>query len=88
MGYYEKMDQIYDHFLKILASYLLRFHQIACLPESKGEGSKNFLPEPDSSKTFWQLGCQVATLFAPLPWPYLWTGFETRDTYELTMTQG
>ena len=32
-----------------------------------GEGSKNFLPEPDSSKTFWQLGCQVATLFPPLP---------------------
>ena len=27
---------------------------------------KNFLSEPDSLKTFWQLGCQVATLFAPL----------------------
>ena len=60
------MDQIHDHFLKILASYLLRFHRIGCLWESKGEGSKNFLPEPDSSKNFWQLGRQVATLFPPL----------------------
>ena len=60
------MGLIYDHFLKIIASYLLRFHRIACLWESKGEGSKNFLPEPDSSKTFWQLGCQVAKLFPPL----------------------
>ena len=27
---------------------------------------QNFLPESNSSKTFWQLGCQVATLFPPL----------------------
>ena len=43
------------------------YHQIVLLQESGGEGSKNFLPESNSSKTFWQLGCQVATLFRPLP---------------------
>ena len=24
----------------------------------------------------------------PLPWPYLWTDFETKGTYGLPMTQG
>ena len=60
------MYQIFDHFLKILVSFLLRFHRIACLLESAGQGSKNFLSEPHSSKSFWQLGCQVATLSPPL----------------------
>ena len=41
--------------------------QLICLIMSKcREGSKHFLLEPDLSKTFWQLGCQVATLFLPL----------------------
>ena len=30
---------------------------------------QNFLPEPDSSKTFWHLGSQDPALFAPLPYP-------------------
>ena len=66
LAYYEKMDKKYEYFLKILVSFLLCFYRIACLWESAEERSKNFLPEPDSSKTFWQLGCQVATLFPPL----------------------
>ena len=28
---------------------------------------KNFLPDADSLKTFWHLGCQDAALFPPLP---------------------
>ena len=44
--------------------------------KKEGERSKNFLSEPDSSKTFWQLGCQVAALFPPLVggWVGVWLG--------------
>ena len=55
------------HFVEILISFLFHYHWIVWLRKSLGEGSKIFLPDPDSSKTFWQLGCQVATLFPPLP---------------------
>ena len=66
-GYYEKRDKKSVHFVKLSISFLLHFHQIVRSQESAGERSKNFLSEPNSSKTFWQLGCQVAALFAPLP---------------------
>ena len=54
------------YFLQILILFLLRYHRIVWSWECVGEWSKIFLPEADSSKSFWQLGCQVATLFAPL----------------------
>ena len=60
------MDPKYVHFVKVSISFILLYYQIVRLQESAGERSKNFLSEPDSSKTFWQLGCQVATLFPPL----------------------
>ena len=46
--------------VKILISFLL--HPICSIARRV----KTFLPQPDSSKTFWQLGCQVAALFPPL----------------------
>ena len=60
------MDKKHVHFVKILITFFLRLHQIIGLRVNAGEGSKNLLPEPDSSNAFWQLGCQVAALFTPL----------------------
>ena len=32
--------------------------------------------------------CVCVRVCPPLPWPYLWTDFETKGTYGLPMTQG
>ena len=32
--------------------------------------------------------CVCVRVCPPLPWPYLWTNFETKGTYGLPMTQG
>ena len=55
------------YFLRILILFLLRYLRIVWSYESVEEWSKNFLPESDSLKYFWRLGCQVANLFAPSP---------------------
>ena len=54
------------YFLKIKVSLYSINLKLFDRKRVREKDPKNFLSEPDSLKTFWQLGCQVATLFAPL----------------------
>ena len=61
-----KKGEKFVYFVRILMISYLRYHQIVYLWDRAGDGSKKFLPAPDSLTTFWQPGCQVAAIFTPL----------------------